>query len=160
MELGLEANTQATKYTLQSSHKNAGQNHGIKTGNRCFENVAQFRYLEKTVTNQNLLQEEIKRRLNSGNASYITCIIRMIKSRRMRLADHVARMGKTRNAYRILVGKPEGKRSQGRPRCRWVNNIRMDLRERGWDGMDWIDLAQCRDQWRALVNEVMNLRVP
>jgi hypothetical protein len=59
-----------------------------------------------------------------------------------------------------LVGKPEGKRPQGRPRCRWVENINIDLREIGWDGMDWIGLAQDRDQWRALVNMVMNLRVP
>jgi hypothetical protein len=69
-------------------------------------------------------------------------------------------MGKMRNAYRILVGKPEGKRAQERPRCRWVDNIKIDLREIGWNGMDWIDLAQGRDRWRALVNAVMNLRVP
>jgi hypothetical protein len=84
----------------------------------------------------------------------------MIKSRRMRWAGHVARMREMRNAHRILVGKPEGKRPLGRPRRRWVDNIKIDLRERGWDGMDWIDLAQDRDQWRALVNMVMNLRVP
>jgi hypothetical protein len=65
-----------------------------------------------------------------------------------------------RNAYRIFVGNPEGKRPVGRPRRTWVNNIRMDLREIGLDGMDWIDLARDRDQWRALVNTVMNLRVP
>jgi hypothetical protein len=64
-----------------------------------------------------------------------------------------------RNAYRILVGKPEGKRSLGRPRRRWVDNIKMDFREIEWDGMDCIDLVQDRDQWRALVNTVMNLRV-
>jgi hypothetical protein len=70
-------------------------------------------------------------------------------------------MGEKRNAYRILVGKPEGRRPLGRPRCRWVDNIKIDLRERvGWDGMNCIDLAQDRDQWRALVNKVMNLRVP
>jgi hypothetical protein len=69
-------------------------------------------------------------------------------------------MGEKRNAYRILVGKPGGKRPLGRPRRRWVDNIEMDLRETGWDGVDWIDLAQDRDQWRALVNTVMNLRVP
>jgi hypothetical protein len=63
-----------------------------------------------------------------------------------------------RNAYRILVGKPEGKRPLGRPRSRWVDNIKMDLREIGWDAVDWIDLAQDRDQWKALVNTVMNLR--
>jgi hypothetical protein len=64
-------------------------------------------------------------------------------------------MAAARNAYRILVGKPEGKRRLGRPRRRWVDNIKIDLRETGWDGMDWIDLAQVTDQWRALVNTVM-----
>jgi hypothetical protein len=68
-------------------------------------------------------------------------------------------MGAKRNAYRILVGKTEGNRPLGRPRCRWVDNIKMDLREIGWGGMNWIDLAQDRDQWRALVNMVINLRV-
>jgi hypothetical protein len=87
-------------------------------------------------------------------------IIRMIKSRRMRWAGYVARMGEKRNAYRILVGNPEGKRPLGRPRRRWVDNIKMDLREIAWDGGDWIDLAQDKDQWRALVRAVMNLRVP
>jgi hypothetical protein len=83
----------------------------------------------------------------------------MIKSRRIRWAWHVARMGETRNAYRILVGKPERKRPLRRSRRRWVNYIKTDLREIGWDGMDWIGLAQNRDQWRALVNTVMKLRV-
>jgi hypothetical protein len=69
-------------------------------------------------------------------------------------------MGETRNAYRILVGKPEGKRPLGRPRRRWVDTIKMDLRDIGWDGVDWIELAQDRDRWRALLNTVMNLRVP
>jgi hypothetical protein len=69
-------------------------------------------------------------------------------------------MEKKRNAYRILVGEPEGKRPLRRPRRRWEDNIRMDLREIGWGGMDWIDLDEDRDQWRALVNTVMNLRVP
>jgi hypothetical protein len=87
-------------------------------------------------------------------------IIRMINSRRMRWTVHVARMGEKRNAYRILVGKPEGKRPLGRPRRRWVDSIRMDLGEIGWDGVDWVDQAQDRDQWRALMNTVMNLRVP
>jgi hypothetical protein len=68
--------------------------------------------------------------------------------------------GEKRNAYRVLVGKPEGKRTLGRPRRRWEENIKMDLREIGWGDMEWIDLAQDRDHWRALVNSVMNLRVP
>jgi hypothetical protein len=87
-------------------------------------------------------------------------IIRMIKGRRMRWAGHVARMGETRNAYRILVGKPEGKRPLRRQRRRLVDNIKMDLGEIGRDGRDWIELAQDRDQWRALVNTVKNLRDP
>jgi hypothetical protein len=83
----------------------------------------------------------------------------MIKSRRMRWEGHVARMEEKRKACRILVGKPEGKRPLGRPRCRWVDNIKMDFRGLGWKGIDWIDLAQDRNQWRALVNTVMNLRI-
>jgi hypothetical protein len=204
--------------------------------------LAKFKYLGTTITNQKLFQEEIKRRLNSGNACYHSVqnllsprllsknikiriyrtiilpvvlygcetwsltlreehrlrvfenrvlrrifgprrdevtgdrrklhneelhnlysspnIIRKIKSRKIRWTGHVARMGETRNAYMILVGKPEGKRPLGRPRCRWVNNIKMELREIRWDGMEWIELAQDWDQWRALVNTVMNLRVP
>jgi hypothetical protein len=78
----------------------------------------------------------------------------------MRWAGHVARIREKRNAYRNLVGKPEGKRPLGRPRRRWEDNIRMYLREIKWGGMDWVDLARDRDQWRALVNTVMNLRVP
>jgi hypothetical protein len=84
----------------------------------------------------------------------------MIKSRRMRWAGHVARMGEKRNAYRILLGEPEVKRPLGRPRRRWVDNIKMELTEIGWDGVDWIHLAQDRDQWRALVSTVINLRFP
>jgi hypothetical protein len=69
-------------------------------------------------------------------------------------------MGKKRNVYRLLVGKPEGKRPPGRPRRRLIDNIKMDLLEIGWDGVDWFGLAQDRYRWRALVNSVMNLRVP
>jgi hypothetical protein len=78
----------------------------------------------------------------------------------MRWAGHVARKGEKRNAYRLLVGKPEGKRPLGRPRRRWVDNTKMDLLDIGWGGVDWIGLAQDRDKWRALMNSVMNLRVP
>jgi hypothetical protein len=87
-------------------------------------------------------------------------IFRVIKSRRMRWAGHVVRMGAGRGVYRVLVGRPEGKRPLGRPRRRWGNNIKMDLREIGIDGVNWIQLAQDRVQWRACVNTVMNLRVP
>jgi hypothetical protein len=87
-------------------------------------------------------------------------IIRIIKSRRMRWAGHVARIGEKRNAYRLLVGKPEGKRPLGRPRRRCVDNIRMDLGEVGWRDVDWIGLAKDRNRWRAVVNSVLNLRVP
>jgi len=87
-------------------------------------------------------------------------IVRVIKSRRMRWDGYVARMGKERGVYWVLVGKPEGKRLLGRPRRRWVDNIRVDLQEMGCGYMDWIGLAQDRDRWRTLVSAVMNLRVP
>jgi hypothetical protein len=87
-------------------------------------------------------------------------IIRFMKSRRMRWAGHVTRMGEKRNVYRLLVGKPEGKRPLGRRRRRWIYNIKMDLLKIGLNVVDWIGLAQDRYRWRALVNSVMNLRVP
>jgi hypothetical protein len=87
-------------------------------------------------------------------------IIRIIRSMRMSWAGHVARIGEKRNAYRLLVGKPEGKRPLGRPRRKWVDNIRTDLGEVGWGDVDWIGLAQDRNRWRGLVNSVLNLRVP
>jgi hypothetical protein len=81
----------------------------------------------------------------------------MIKARRMRRTGHVARMWKKINSCRLLLARPEGKRQLGRPRRRWVDNIRMDLRELGWGDVDWIGLAQDRNKWGALVNAVMNL---
>jgi len=84
----------------------------------------------------------------------------MIKSERIGWAGHVARIGERRGAYRVLVGKPEGKRPFGRTRSRWEDNIKMDLQEVGCGGMDLIDLALDRDRWRTLVSAVMNLRVP
>jgi hypothetical protein len=87
-------------------------------------------------------------------------IIRMIKSRRMRWEGHVACMGEMRNAYKILVRKPEGKRLLGRPRCRWEDNLRMDLREIEWEVVECTRVAQDRVHWWALVNMIMNLRVP
>jgi predicted small integral membrane protein len=83
-----------------------------------------------------------------------------MKARRMKWAGHLARMGDKRNVYRLLVGNPEGRRPVGRPRLRRLDNIRMDLVEVGWSDVDWIGLAQERDRWRALVNSVLNLRVP
>jgi hypothetical protein len=102
-----------------------------------------------------LRNEELKDLYSSPN------IIRVIKSRRMRWAGHVACMGEGRGVYRILVGRPEGRRPLGRPRRKWEDNIKMVLQEveRG-GGPDWIYMAQDRDRWRAVVNVVMNLRVP
>jgi hypothetical protein len=94
-----------------------------------------------------LRNEELHELYSSPN------IIRVIKSRRMRKAGHVARVRERRDAYRIFVGKPEGKRTLGRPRCRWVNNIKMDHLEVGW--VAWIDLALDRDRWPAVVNALL-----
>ena len=102
------------------------------------------------------------RRLNNEELYAVyssTNIIRVINSRRLRWAGHVARRGERRGAYRALVGKPEGMRPLGKPRRRWEGNIKIDLQEVEWR-IDWIDVAQDRDSWRALVNAVKNLRVP
>jgi hypothetical protein len=123
-------------------------------GNRVLRRIFGPKRDEVTGGWRKMRNEELRNLYSTQN------IIRMIKSRRMRWAGHVAGTGVKTNAYRILVEKPEGKRSLGRPRRRWVDTIEMDLREIGWGGMDWIDLAQDRDKWRALVNSVMNLRVP
>jgi len=96
-----------------------------------------------------LHNEELNDLYSSSN------IVRLIKSRRMRWAGYVARMGEERDVYRVLVGEPEEKRPLGRPRRRWVDNIRMDLQEVGCWYMDWIGLAQDRDSWRTLVSAVM-----
>jgi hypothetical protein len=241
-KIGLEVNAEKTKYMVMSREQNAGQNHNIKRDNKSFERLEQFKYLGTALTNQNSIQEEVKSRLESGNACYHSVqvllsssllskntkikihrtiilpvvlygcetwyltqreehrlgvfenrvltrifgpksdevtgewrrlhyeklndlysspnIIRVIKSRRMRWAEYVAHMGEGRGAYKILVGRREGRRPLGRPRCRWEDNIKMDLQEVGWDGVAWIDMAQDRDRWQALVNVVMNLRVP
>ncbi|KAJ4444137.1 hypothetical protein ANN_05926 [Periplaneta americana] len=226
---------------IMSRDQNIVRNGNIKIGDLSFEEVEKFKYLGATVTNINDTREEIKRRINMGNACYYSVekllsssllsknlkvriyktvilpvllygcetwtltlreehrfrvfenkvlrkisgakrdevtgewrklhntelhalysspdIIRNIKSRRLRWAGHVARMGESRNAYRVLVGRPEGKRPLGRPRRRWEDNIKMDLREVGYDDRDWINLAQYRDRWRAYVRAAMNLRI-
>ena len=86
--------------------------------------------------------------------------VRVIKSRSLRRAGHLGHLGEGRGVYRVLVGKPEGKRPLRRPRRRWEDNIKMGLQEVGYGGMDWIELAEDRDRWRAFVNAVMNLRFP
>ena len=103
---------------------------------------------------EEIANEELKDLYSSPN------IVWVIKSRKMRWAGHVARMGEERGAYRVLVGKPDEKRPLGRPRRRWLDNIRMDLQEVGCGYVDWIGLAQDRDRWRTLVSAIMNLWVP
>ena len=103
------------------------------------------------------------RKLHNKELSNLYCLpntVRVVKSRRMRWARHVTRMGEGRRVHRVLVGKPEGKRPLGRPRRRWEDNIKMDFQEVGGGCGDWMELAQDRDRWRALVSTVMNLRVP
>ena len=126
---------------------------------RVFENMVLRRiYGHRTeeVTREwrRLHNEELNHLYSSPN------IVRVIISRRMRWAGHVARIGEERVVYRVLLGKPEGRRPLKRPRHRWVDNIRMDLQEVGCGYMDWIGLAQDTDSWRTLVSAVMNLRVP
>jgi hypothetical protein len=126
---------------------------------RVFENRVQRRIFgperDEVTGEWRKLHNEDLRDLSSSPS-----IITIIKSRRMRWAGHVARKGEKRKAYRLLVGKPERKRPLGRPRRRWVDNIRMDLGEVGWGDVDWIGLAQDKNRWRALVNSLLNLRVP
>jgi hypothetical protein len=125
---------------------------------RVFENKV-FRKIfglkrEEDGSRRKLHNDEIHSLYSSPN------IVRVIKSRRIRWAGHVARMVEGRGVYRILVGRPESKRQLERPRRRWENNIKLDLREIGIDGANWIRLAQDRVQWRAFVNTVIDLRVP
>jgi hypothetical protein len=101
-----------------------------------------------------LLNEELHDLYSSSN------IIRIMKSRRMRWVEYVARMGDKRNTYMLLMEKPEGRRPLGRKSRRWLDNIRMDHEEVEWGDVDWIGLAQDRNRWKALVNAVLNLRVP
>jgi hypothetical protein len=239
-EVSLEVNPEKIKYMLMSHSQKVGQKHRIKTGNSSTEDVAKFKHLGTTLTDQNCMHEEIRSRLNLGNAGYHSVqsllsshllsrnvkvkihkiiilqvvlygcatwsltlreehrlrvfenrvlrrifgptrdevmgewrkfhrgelhnlysspdIIRQIKSRRMRWAVNVAHMGEGRNIYRVLVGKPEGKRPLERQRRRWEEGIKMGLREIGWECVEWIHLTQGRDRWRALVNAVMNLQ--
>jgi hypothetical protein len=102
------------------------------------------------------------RKLHSGELHNLYSspdIIKQIKLRRMRWAGHVAHMREGRKVYRVLVGKPEGKRPHERPSCRWEDGIRMDVREIGWGSVEWIHVAENRDWWWAVVNAVMNLQI-
>ena len=126
---------------------------------RVFENMVLRRICgsrrdEVTGEWRRLHNEELNDLYSSPN------IVRVIKSRRMRWAGYVAHMGEEKGLYRVLVGKPEGRRPLGRPRRRWVYKIKTDLHDVGCGYMDWIGLAQDRDRWRTLVSAVMNLRVP
>jgi len=126
---------------------------------RVFENMVLRRIFgprrdEVTGEWRRLYNEELNDLYSSPN------IVRVIKWRRKRWAGHVAHMGEERGVYRVLVGKPEGKRPLGRPRRRWVDNIKTDLQEVECGYMDWIGLAQDRDRWRTIVSAVMNLRDP
>ena len=118
-----------------------------------------------SVRNEGLIRDEVTgewRKLHNEELSDLYSlpnIVRVAKSRRMRWAGHVALMGEGRGVHRVLVGKPEAKRPLGRPRRRWEDNIKMDLQEEGGGG-DWMELAQDKDRWWALVNTVMNFRVP
>jgi hypothetical protein len=142
-------------YGCETSSLTFGEEHRL----RVFENKVLWRIFgpkrDEMTGEWRILYNEELRDLYS-----LPSIIRIIKSRKMRWAGHVALMGEKRNSYRLLVGKPEGKRPLGRPRRRLVDSIRMDVGEVGWGDVDWIGLAQDRDRWRALVNSVLNLRVP
>jgi hypothetical protein len=129
-----------------------GEEHGLRVfGNTVLRNIFGPKR-EEDGSWRELYNDELHSLYSSPN------IVRVIKSRRMRWAGHVARMGEGRGVYRVLVGRPEGKKPLGRPRRRC--NIKMYLREIGIDRANWIQLAQDRVQWRAFVNTVMNLRVP
>jgi len=126
---------------------------------RVFENMVMRRIFgprrdEVTEEWSRLHNEELNNLYSSPN------IVQVIKSRRMRWAGHVARLCEEKGVYRVLMGEPEGRRPLGRPRRRWVDNIRMDFQDVICGYMDWIGLAQDRDRWRTLVSAVMNLRVP
>ena len=152
---------------VESTGKDA-KNSRKETGSLTLREERKLRVFENMVMRRIFgpLRDEVTgewRRLHNGELNDLYSspnIVRVIKWRRMRWAGHVARMGEERRVYRVLVGKSEGKRPVGRPRRRWVDNIRMDLQEVGCRYMDWTGLAQDRDRWRTLVSAVMKLWVP
>ncbi|KAJ4445236.1 hypothetical protein ANN_07037 [Periplaneta americana] len=156
--IGLEANPEKTKYMIMSRDGNVVRNGTIKIGDLSFEEVEKFKYLG--ATRLRVFENKVLRKIFGAKRDEVTGewrklhnaelhalysspdIIRNITSTRLRWAGHVARMGESRNAYRVLVGRPEGKRPLGSPRRRWEDNIKMNLREVGYDGRDWINLDQ------------------
>jgi len=142
--------------------------YGCETWSLTLEEEHRLKVFENRVLRRifGLKKDEVTgewRKLHNEEFNDLYCspnIVRVIKSRRMVWAGHVACMEETRGVYRVLVGKPEGKRPLGRPRRRWEDNIKMVLQKVGCVDMDWIELAQDRDRWRTLVNTVMNFRVP
>jgi hypothetical protein len=176
-DVSLEINAEKKRYMIMSHYPNSGQNkntvilsvvlYGCETWSLTLREEHRLRVFENRVLRRifvpkrevdgswrKLRNDELHRLYSSPN------IVRVIKSRRMRWAGHVARMGEGRSVWRVLVGMPEGKRPLGRPRSRWDDNIKLDLREIGFDGAKWIQLAQDRVQWRTFMNTVMSLRVP
>jgi hypothetical protein len=154
MDIGLEISAEKTKYMIMSCHLNSGQNQNIRIATESFEWKIFGPEREEDKSWRKLHNDELHNLYSSPN------IVRVIKSRRMRWAGHVACMGGSRGVYRVLVGRPKGKRPLGRPRRKWEDNIKLDLREIGIDGKNWIQLAQERVMWLAFVNTVMNLQVP
>jgi hypothetical protein len=141
-------------YECETWSLTLGEEHGL----RVFENR-----VSRTIFGPKREEDGSWRKLRNDefhSLYYSPNIVRVIKSRRMRWAGHVVRMGVGRVVYRVLVWRPESKRPLGRPKRRWEDNIKMDLREIEIYGANWIQLAQDRVQWRAFVNTVMNLRVP
>ena len=166
----LEVNADKTQYIVMSRDQNAAQSHSMRINNSSFERVEEFKYLGTNLTSQNSIQEEIKSKLKSDKAFYHSVQNLLSSSllsknskiqiyRTMYVCMHVACMGRG-GVYGVLVGEPEEKRPLGRPRHRWEDNMEMDLQEVACGSIDWIELAQDRDRWLALVHAVMNFQVP
>jgi hypothetical protein len=166
-EIGLEVNTDKTKYMVMSRVLPVIL-YECETWSLTLREERRLRVFENRVLRRvfGLKRDEVTgewRKLHNEELNELYSlpnIVQVVKSRRMRRAGHVAHMGEERGLHRVLVGKPEGKRPLGRPRLRWEDNIKMEVQEVGGGRGDWMELAQDRDRWRALVSTVKNLRVP